>query len=329
MSADAAAREARGPSRAEPTEVLVYSPKGVDAYVASLRGSDAGLRVTTATNREEAVAMLPTADVLLSANTFPVDLLEDAERLRWIHVQGAGVNVWTSHGVPPGVRLSRTTGTFGPRMAQYALTYVGVVAQQARGLFEAQSQRRWSDPDIVDLGERRLGVAGVGAIGGAVARLARAFGMRVSGLSRSEPSGIELDAWYPTSRLHDFLADLDFLVIVLPLTPDTRGMFDGAAFDAMPTHAWLVNVGRGPLIVEADLLAALERRAIGGAVLDVFDTEPLPSGHPFWARDDVIVTPHCSGGTIVSEVVDVFLRNLERWRSGAPLENEVDLERAY
>ena len=329
MSTDTTVREADVASRTDPTRVLVYSPKGAEAYAEALSNGDAGIQVTTATNRDEAARLVPDAEVLLSSNAFPVDLLERAERLRWIHVQGAGVNVWTSHGVPTGVRLSRTTGTFGPRMAQYALTYVGVVAQGVRGLFEAQAERRWSDPDIVDLTGRRLGVAGIGAIGASVARLARAFGMRVSGLSRNEPSGIDLDAWYPTSRLHDFLADLDFLVIVLPLTPQTRGMFDRAAFDAMPAHAWLVNVGRGPLIVEDDLLAALEHRAIGGAVLDVFDTEPLPPDHPFWDRDDVIVTPHCSGGTIVSEVVDVFLRNLEHWRSGAPLENEVDFERAY
>ena len=329
MSTNPTARGAGAAPRAEPTKVLVFSPKGADAYAAALAGSAAGISIVTATTRDEAVRHLPTAEVLLSSNAFPVETLDRAERLRWIHVQGAGVNAWTGHGIPAGVRLSRTTGTFGPRMAQYALTYVGVVAQRVRQLFVAQSDHRWSDPDVVDLRGRLLGVAGIGAIGGSVASLARAYGMRVAGLSRTEPTTLELDAWYPDTRLHDFLADLDFLVIVLPLTPHTQGMFDRSAFDALPDHAWLVNMGRGPLIVEADLLDALERRALGGAVLDVFDTEPLPPDHPYWGRDDVIVTPHCSGGTITSEVVEVFLRNLALWRAGAPLENEVDLERAY
>ncbi len=329
MNTSTSERGAAAAPRHEPTEVLVFSPKGAGAYADALSGSDAGIRIVTATTREEAARHIATAEVLLSSNAFPVELLDRAERLRWIHVQGAGVNAWTGHGVPSGVRLSRTTGSFGPRMAQYALTYVGVVAQRVRETFEAQAERRWSDPDIVDLRGRRLGVAGIGAIGGSVARLARAFGMHVVGLSRTEPKALDLDAWYPDTRLHDFLSALDYLVIVLPLTPDTRGMFDRAAFDALPDHAWLVNVGRGPLIVERDLLDALERRALGGAVLDVFDTEPLPSEHPFWGRDDVIVTPHCSGGTITSEVVAVFLKNLSLWRAGAPLENEVDFERAY
>jgi phosphoglycerate dehydrogenase-like enzyme len=329
VSRDAEACGGTTASRAEPTEVLVFSPKGADAYVEALSSSDANIRVVVATTRDEALRHLPTAEVLLSSNAFPVDGLDRAQRLRWIHVQGAGVNAWTEHGIPAGVRLSRTTGTFGPRMAQYALTYVGVVAQRVRQLFAAQSERRWSDPDVVDLQGRRLGVAGIGAIGGSVARLARAFGMHVVGLSRTEPAALELDGWYPVTRLHDFLAELDFLIIVLPLTPHTRGMFDRAALEALPDHAWLVNMGRGPLVVEGDLLEALERRALGGAVLDVFDTEPLPAEHPFWGRDDVVVTPHCSGGTITSEVVEIFVRNLSLWRTGAPLENEVDLERAY
>jgi phosphoglycerate dehydrogenase-like enzyme len=214
-------------------------------------------------------------------------------------------------------------------MAQYVLTYIGAVAQSVPELLKAQEQQRWSDPPIIDLSRCRLGVAGLGSIGSSIAKLAQAFGMSVSGLSRSRPEGLELDAWYPTSDLHDFLRSLDFLAIVLPLTPDTRGMFDARALASLPAHAWLVNVGRGPLIVEADLLTALNQRSLGGAVLDVFEQEPLPAGHPLWDHPNVIVTPHCSGGTITSEVVDVFIRNLQRWRAGAALENEVDLTRAY
>lgn len=312
-----------------PTRILVYAPKGADVYVRALDHEAHDVEVRTASDAAGAARALADADVLLSSNKFPVALLDAAPRLRWIHVQGAGVNVWTAHGLPPGVRLTRTTGTFGPRMAHYVMTYVGVVAQRVRELLEAQVRRAWIDPDLMPLPGRTLGVAGLGSIGREIAALARAYGMRVIGYSRSAPAPGVVDAWFGPDRFHAFLAECDFVASALPLTPATEGLFDAAAFEAMPAHAWLVNVGRGPTVVEHDLRAALERGAIGGAVLDVFETEPLPTDHPFWGRPDVIVTPHSSGGTIEQEVVDVFLRNLAAWRTGAPMENEVDLTRAY
>ena len=312
-----------------PTRVLVYGPKGADGYVRALEREADGLELQTASDPAEAERALADADVLLSSNKFPVELLAQAHRLRWIHVQGAGVNVWTAHGLPPGVRLTRTTGTFGPRMAHYVMTYVGVVSQRVRELLEAQADRTWVDSDPTPLPGRTLGVAGLGSIGRAIAALARAYGMRVVGFSSSAPAPEVVDAWFGPDRFHAFLAECDFVASALPLTPATTGLFDATAFAALPRHAWLVNVGRGPTVVERDLLAALERGAIGGAVLDVFETEPLPADHAFWGRPDVIVTPHSSGGTIEREVVDVFLRNLAAWRAGAPMEDEVDLTRAY
>lgn len=310
--------------------VLLFHPSRAETYAARLASRDAfDGAVIAASTPDEVECHIGDADILLASNAFPVEWLDRAGALRWIHVQGAGVNVWTTHGIPDGVRLSRTTGSFGPRMAQYALTYILVVAQSVREIVRSQEQRRWSDPTILPLQGLRLGVAGVGAIGQHVARVARAFDMRVSGLSRTQRPGVPLDAWYPPDRIEEFAAELDFLVIVLPLTPATRGLIGREVLEALPRHAWLVNMGRGPVVVETELQRALELRQIGGAVLDVFEREPLPSDHPFWRMDNVVVTPHCAGGTIFDEVLEVFLENLTRLRRDEPLINEVDLERRY
>jgi phosphoglycerate dehydrogenase-like enzyme len=153
--------------------------------------------------------------------------------------------------------------------------------------------------------------------------------MRVIGLSRTGHRVPEADRVYRRPAFHEFLAASDYVVMVTPLTPETRGMLGEPELHAMRSEAWLVNLGRGSLIQEPALVRALQERWIAGAVLDVFAEEPLPAEHPFWGMTNVVVTPHISGPSVPEEIAPIFNENLRRFLGGRPLRGRVDIRRGY
>jgi phosphoglycerate dehydrogenase-like enzyme len=179
---------------------------------------------------------------------------------------------------------------------------------------------------------RTLGLLGFGEIGRAVAARAAALGVRCLALRRRPGGGgAGVERVYGPEGLPEFLGACDFVVNSLPLTAETRGLLDARALRAMRPDGVLINLGRGPTVVEADLLEALRAGRIGGAVLDVFDAEPLPPDSPFWALDNVLVTAHTAGNSehYLERAVDIFCQNLRRFRAGEPLRNVVDKRLGY
>jgi len=169
----------------------------------------------------------------------------------------------------------------------------------------------------------------VGDIGREIARVARAVGMHVIGVSRSGERVPAVERVYRPGYLARAMAAADFVVVVVPLTKKTRGLIDAEALAAMRPDAWLLNIGRGAVVDEAALLEALRTRRIAGAVLDVFPTEPLPPEHPLWELDNVVITPHVAGPSTAQEIAPVFNDNLARWLRGRPLQHVVDRTRGY
>jgi phosphoglycerate dehydrogenase-like enzyme len=225
--------------------------------------------------------------------------------------------------------VSRVTGSFGPRMAEFAIGYLFAITQRMPEVFAQQTRREWRTLDLDVLAGKTLGVAGLGSIGGTVANLGKSIGMNVAGLSTSRPTNIELDEWYPATELKRFLPLVDFLVLTVPLTTQTRRMIDAQALSDMKSTAWLVNIARGQIVDESALIEALQRGRPAGAVLDVFEQEPLPADNPLWEMSNVIVASHQSGSTVPREVVDVFDENIKRYQAGEPLLYEVDRSRGY
>ena len=180
----------------------------------------------------------------------------------------------------------------------------------------------------LDSGET-LGIVGVGSIGRVIASVGRAFQMRVLGLSRTGHRIPECDRVYRRPAFHEFLAASDYVVLVVPLTPETRGMLGEPELHAMRPEAWLVNLGRGALVQEPALVRALQERWIAGAVLDVFAEEPLPGEHPLWGMPNVVVTPHISGPSLPEEIAPIFNENLRRFLAGRQLTGRVDIRRGY
>jgi phosphoglycerate dehydrogenase-like enzyme len=268
----------------------------------------------------------------------PAHLLAAATRLRWMHAAGAGIERYELAEIAArGVMLTNSSGVSAPNMAEHVLGMMIALTRRFPRLLRAQTRREWRDDEthreVGELQGQTVLVAGIGEIGCAVAQRAAAFGMRVNGLRRradaSPPAGF--DQVFAIAELHAALADADHVVVTLPNTPRSHGLFDAAAFAAMKPGAAIYNVGRGPVIDTAALVAALESGHLGGAGLDVTDPEPLPADSPLWDMENVLITAHTSGATprYWERQADLIADNIRRIQRGDAPRNLVDLEAGY
>ncbi|MGH7399214.1 MAG: D-2-hydroxyacid dehydrogenase [Candidatus Rokuibacteriota bacterium] len=310
--------------------ILVYYPDAREAraYADLIRLPSRTFRVHVASTPEEATGPGAEAEIFYCWRP-PRPLLARAKRLRWVQCMGAGVEQLLVPELPAGVRVTRAAGIFGPWMAEYTLGWCLWITQRMEGFRASQRQRRWVPVDPVPLRGQTLCVVGLGDIGRTIAKLARALGMQVIGVTRSGRASRDAVRVYRTTALRAALARADFVVLTLPLSEETRGLLGPAELAAMKPTAWLLNLARGPILEEAALLAALQARRIGGAVLDVFDTEPLPADHPLWGFDNVVITPHISGPSTPREIGPIFNDNLRRYATNRPLRHTVDRTRGY
>lgn len=267
---------------------------------------------------------------VLFAWSFPRELLAGAERLRWIQSTGAGVDhIMAARPLPPGVTVTRMIDVFGPAMAEYVLGYLFAATLRVPRVLARQRERRWEPFAAPLLRGKTAVVVGLGNIGREVCRTLRAAGVRVVGVSRGGREIDEADEVMMVGQLDEALPRADFLVLVVPLTGESRGMIDARRLALLPPHAWMVNIGRGAVVREAELIAALRTGSLGGAVLDVFEREPLPADSPLWTLENVVVTPHLSGPDDVPINAQRFVENYRRFKAGQPLEGVADLERDY
>ena len=274
---------------------------------------------------------LPGADAMLGWDFRAASLpaaWENARDLRWIHWAGAGVDAAVFPELAAsGIQLTNARGVFDVPMAEWVLGMIICFAKQIPQSLEFQAQAEWNYRMTEKVAGKRLLVVGVGSIGRAVGRLLRAVGMEVDAIGRSARDGdTDFERIYAIDDLHTCLPNADYVVLITPLTDQTRNLFGAAEFAAMASHARFINIGRGALVIEEDLLAALHDGQIAGAALDVFVDEPLPPGSPFWQAPNCLISPHMSGDFAGYEVVmaDQFMANWARYLSGEPLLNVVD-----
>ena len=253
------------------------------------------------------------------------ELYARAGRLRWVQAMGAGIEDLMTAPIPADVLITRVIDQYGGMMSEYAFAHMLSHAQQLPRLLAAQQQRRWEPFRPGRLEGKRLGVAGAGSIGSEVARKGKAFGMEVWALVREPRPIAHADRVFGPAGVAEFTAGVDYLVSVLPLTAETRGLINPAL---MKEGALLINMGRGATIDEGALLDAVRSGRIQ-AVLDVFTVEPLPEEHPFWTTPGITVTPHISGLSVPAEVAALFAENCRRFSAGEPLLGLVDRKRGY
>lgn len=265
-----------------------------------------------------------------SADTWPdrsrgiVLSILKSPRLKWLQTFSAGIDSpFFGDLMARGVRLTTASGATASPIAQTVVLYMLALSRDLRSWMRAQDRRTWERHTFDELEGSSLAVVGMGPIGLEIARLGAALGMRVEGIRR-RPSGDEPCPTHPMSDLDDVLSRSQWIACALPLTDETRGVFDARRFALMPRGARFMNVGRGELVDEDALVAALESGHVAGAGLDVFATEPLPATSPLWGMDNVIVTPHNSGSSTstAGRATAIFLDNLGRWVRGESLVNE-------
>ncbi|MGV2914889.1 D-2-hydroxyacid dehydrogenase [Streptomyces alfalfae] len=276
-------------------------------------------------------ARLPLADALLVWD-FASDAVRRAwpgegPRPRWVHTASAGVD----HLMCPELAASDTVvtnarGVFDQPIAEYVAALVLAMAKDLPRTLGLQRERSWRHRESGRVAGTRACVVGSGPIGRAVAGTLKALGITVALVGRAARPGV-----HGAAELDRLLTRADWVVCAAPLTDETRGMFDARRFGLMQPSARFVNIGRGPLVVEADLVAALSKRWIAGAALDVFEHEPLPAESPLWTTPGLIVSPHMSGDTVGwrDELGAQFMELYEDWAAGRPLRNVVDKERGY
>ena len=298
-------------------------PPGVEAAAAHVR-------LRTASSDEELLALAPEAEAVYAWRADRGRLpaaWSRFERLRWIQSASAGVDsLLFPELVESDVVVTNARGVFDDAIAEWVIGMLLAFAGETLRTLALQREARWEHRETRRLASARLVVVGPGPIGRAVARRAAAFGMQVTAVGRAERRDEELGRVEPVERLHEVLATADHVVNCLPLTPATIGIFDAAAFAAMPEASIFVNVGRGGTVDERALVDALRTGGIAGAALDVFAEEPLPSQSPLWAMPNVVVSPHMCGDFQgwEREAVAIFVDNIGRWVRGEPLRNIVD-----
>ncbi|TDB76299.1 D-2-hydroxyacid dehydrogenase, partial [Actinomadura sp. KC216] len=250
-----------------------------------------------------------------------------------VHIASAGVERLMFPALIEGdAVVTNSRGIFDEPIAEYVLGLVLAFAKDLHTTVRLQGERRWRHRETEGITGARALVAGTGPIGRAIGRRLSAAGLAVSGLGRTaRVADPDLGTVHPMERRDAALAVADYVVLAAPLTPQTRGMIDAAALDRMRPSARLINVGRGALVAEADLVKALRDGRIAGAALDVFEDEPLPQSSPLWAMPNVIVSPHMSGDVVGwrDELVRLFADNLGRHVAGRPLRNVVDKRLGY
>ncbi|MBI2918878.1 MAG: D-2-hydroxyacid dehydrogenase [Chloroflexi bacterium] len=269
--------------------------------------------------------------------SIPHDILRRAPKLRWIQSMSAGVDQLLDTGVEASpILVSDASGIHQVPIGEFVMGQMLALAKGFPRYWAQQAQRRWRrHPVPGELYERTVAIVGLGAIGGGVAHLAKAFGMRVLATRRSareRQTGVgDVDVLYPPQELGEIIAQADFLVLAVPLTPETRGLIGEPELRRLKPTAYLINVSRGAVVEEVALVRALKEGWFAGAALDVFPEEPLPKDHELWGLPNVIITPHVAGDSerYNVRVTDLFCQNLRRYLAGQPLLNQVDFTKGY
>jgi len=259
-----------------------------------------------------------------------------APRLRWVQctAAGAGGQVRAANLSPEDLeRIVFTTsaGVHGTMLAEFFLTGLLALRKDLRRLERLRAKRAWDHWAMGELNGSTLAIVGMGSIGTAIARIARAFGMRVLGVTRDGRALEDVDKGYPTSNLVEAVAQSDAVVVTLPGTALTEKLFGRPAIEAMKRDAIFGSVGRGTVVDQDALIEALQSGAIAGAVLDVFTPEPLPPNNPLWTMQNVIFSPHTAALSVRenARIVELFCDNLERFAKGNPLRNVVSVTEFY
>lgn len=309
-----------------PALTLLVTADPAATYLKPLEDLPAGTRTFISDQPDRLFELAPQADVLLNGNFREPGLFLEtfcrAPNLKWIHVLSAGIDRQLSPEIiASAVPMTNGRGVFGRPLAEWAVGAMFYFAYEIPRVLRNQRAQRWEPFDHQELYGRTVAIIGYGDIGQLAGERARAFGMKLAPISSK----------HQPEELIEAIASADYIVVTAPLTPQTRGLIGEKQMAAMKPSAVVINIGRGPVIQESALIATLQQGRIRGAALDVFETEPLPAGHPFYSMENVIVSPHSADNLPNSHelAVEFFVENFRRFAQGEPLRNVVNKHAGY
>lgn len=312
-------------------QITSVSPKvkvrdGSDLARAEARGES--------TSKEQVDAMLAEAEVLFGRR-LPQNIIARAPKLKWIQGMATGVEGYLRDDILRSpVILTSVKGIAAIPVSEFALQFMLMLAKQAQSCFQMKQEKQWKPFRPAVLRSKTVGIIGLGTIGQEVARLAKAFGMRVVATRRTAKrvgKARYADTVLPREQLKELLSQSDFVVLALPLTSETREIIGEEELRVMKPTAYLINVSRGRTVDEKALIRALDEHWIAGAGLDVFATEPLPTDSPLWGFPNVIFSPHMAGAMEDTNMraTERFCENLRRYLNGEKLLNVVNKKKGY
>ena len=315
-------------SAQQPSQGILIIGRDADELARLVRRQLPDADLGLAGNAEEAVADYGGQRILLGSPLAIARALPRLPTVDWVQSTWAGVTPLIELGRRDYV-LTGIKGVFGPQMAEYVAGYL--LAHELRIIrrHEAQRAHRWWQGTSGSVLGKRVGIMGTGSIGADIAQRCAGLGMTVTGLSRSGVAVAGFERVFPVADIEAFLSGLDYLVSVLPDTPQTGGLLDGRTLSLLPSHACFINVGRANVVDDDALVAALRDGRLGGAVLDVFDEEPIPADSHLWDTPNLVVTAHMAAVSHPELIVPIFLENYVRFAAGRELTNVIDFDRGY
>jgi phosphoglycerate dehydrogenase-like enzyme len=269
------------------------------------------------------------SDIVLGEPKLIRDALPRLTSLKWAQAMYAGVEPLVDPGQRRDYVLTNARGVFGELMSEYVFGYLLFHEKRILERIQAQQAMQWQRAESGVLRGKKIGFLGVGSIGAHLAATAKHFGMTVRGFTRGSETSADVDQYFHGDDLLKFVEGLDYLVSVLPRTEGTNQIVDAQLLEALPPQAVFVNVGRGNSVDEPALVKALNEGKLAAAILDVFETEPLPEGHPFWKTPNLYMTFHTSAISYPEDITKLFVENYQLYVEGKPLKYVVDFDRGY
>jgi phosphoglycerate dehydrogenase-like enzyme len=280
-------------------------------------------------------------DIILGEPRLIRDHLSQLPNVKWVQSIYAGVERLMDSDLRRDYILTNARDVFGELMSEYVFGYLLAHEKKIFERYQSQQLKKWDRSESGMLRGKTIGLLGVGSIGSHLAGVAKSFGMKVWGFTRESETNKHVDRYFHSSPFPHpsplpkgegilaFVEGLDYLVVVLPKTKDTNKIVNADLLNALPSHAIIVNVGRGNAVDEAALVEALTQNKIAGAILDVTEREPLPEDHPFWTTPNLLLTFHTSAISYPEDVTKIFIENYHLYIEGKPLKYRVDFERGY
>jgi phosphoglycerate dehydrogenase-like enzyme len=287
------------------------------------------LQIFAPKTEAEIEKLIPEANIFLGVPPLAQKYVNQATRLKWMQSTFSGIDALVDDKLRSDYILTNVKDTYGEIMSEYVLAYILMFEKEILENIAHQRQKQWNQKPYRTLAEKTLGVMGTGSIGKQIGKVAKHLGMKTLGFRTNAGAVEHFDSTYTKNTLPEFLANSDYVVSILPKTPETMQLINKDTFRLMKTSAVFISIGRGDNVCEADLVTALRTQEIKAAVLDVFQEEPLPEKHVLWTLPNAYITPHVSGYYNSDKIYEIFRDNYLRFLKGEELLHRVDFEKGY